>query len=62
MLTVNATTLVKWIRAGRLPATQICPNAPWVLRPCDVESFATRLVEATVRHGVKSKQLALKIQ
>jgi len=62
MLTVNATTLVKWIRAGRLPATQICPNAPWVLRQCDVESFATRLVEATVRHGVKSKQLALKIK
>lgn len=39
MLSVSVTTVLKWIRNERLAATQLCPNAPWVLRQRDVESF-----------------------
>jgi DNA invertase Pin-like site-specific DNA recombinase len=62
MLKVNATTVVKWIRAGRLLATQICPHAPWVLRQSDVESFKAGLVQTASSRAVNTKQLALKIQ
>lgn len=62
MLSVNPTTMVKWIRGGRFPATQICPNAPWVLRRIDVENFAARLTENFASNAAKSKQLALQIQ
>jgi hypothetical protein len=32
MLHVNAKTVLNWIRARRLPASQLCPHAPWVLQ------------------------------
>jgi excisionase family DNA binding protein len=62
MLSVNPTTVVKWIRGGRLQAIQICPNAPRVLRQIDVESFAARLMDNVASNAAKSKQLALQIQ
>jgi hypothetical protein len=62
MLSVNPTTMVKWIRGGRLLATQICPNAPWVLRRIDVENFAAGLTDNFASNAAKSKQLALQIQ
>jgi hypothetical protein len=62
MLSVNPTTVVKWIRSGRLPATQICPNAPWVLRQIDVESFAARSMDYVANNSAKSNQLPLQIQ
>jgi len=62
MLKVNATTVVKWIHAGRLLATQICPHAPWVLRQSDIENFKTGLAQTASNQRVNTKQLALKIQ
>jgi excisionase family DNA binding protein len=62
MLKVNATTVVKWIHAGRLLATQICPHAPWVLRQSDIENFKAGLAQTASNQRVNTKQLALKIQ
>ncbi|MBK7249893.1 MAG: recombinase family protein [Gammaproteobacteria bacterium] len=62
MLKVNATTVMKWIRAGRLPAAQLCPHAPWVLRQSDVENFNAIPVQAASSQGANAEQLALTIQ
>lgn len=62
MLKVNATTVMKWIRGRRLPARQLCPHAPWILRQSDVESFKTIPEQTPMNHGVNAKQLALTIQ
>ena len=42
ILKVNATTVVKWIHAGRLPATQICPTRPGCCGKVDIENFKGR--------------------
>jgi DNA invertase Pin-like site-specific DNA recombinase len=39
MLNVTETTVRGWIRNGQLPAAQLCPHAPWVLKQSDVENF-----------------------
>jgi excisionase family DNA binding protein len=62
MLKVNATTVLKWIRGGRLHATQLCPNAPWVLRQSDVEDLHARLAHAPPSDTADAVQLALHIQ
>ena len=61
LLQVNPTTVIKWIRAGRLAATQLCPNAPWVLRQSDVQSFKTRLAQTPASHTANAAQLVLEI-
>ena len=48
MLKVSATTVLKWIRIGRVHATQLCPNAPWVLRQSDVENLHASLANAVL--------------
>ena len=60
MLKVNATTVMKWIRGGRLPATQLCPHAPWVLRQSDVESFKASPVRNPSSYTANAAQLTLK--
>jgi excisionase family DNA binding protein len=60
VLKVNATTVVKWIRNGRLSAMQLCPHAPWVLRQSDVESF--RLSPANNNYAANAAQLTLKTE
>jgi hypothetical protein len=62
MLTVNATTVMKWIRNGRLHAEQLCPNAPWVLRQSEVDRFRATLAEARSSNAVNADQLNLQIQ
>jgi excisionase family DNA binding protein len=62
ILKVNATTVLKWIRNGRLSATQICPNAPWVLRQSDVEGLQARLTHTQSSHTANVAQLALDVQ
>lgn len=61
MLKVNPTTVIKWIRSGRLHATQLCPHAPWVLRQADVESLRATLARAPSSHAANAAQLALDI-
>ena len=61
MLKVNPTTVTKWIRGGRLRATQLCPNAPWVLQQSDVESLQATLALAPSSHAANAAQLALDI-
>src|SRR5438128_364742 len=62
MLKVTPTPVLKWIRSGRLPATQLCPHAPWVLRQADVEAFQLRRVKIPADSGGTTTQLALKIE
>jgi len=62
MLHVTATTVLKWIRSGRLHASQLCPNAPWVLRQSDVEALQTRLAATPPSHSANGAQLALDVQ
>ncbi len=38
-LGVTQTTVLRMIRLKRLQATQVCPNAPWILRRVDVEQY-----------------------
>ena len=61
-LNVSATTVLKWIRSGRLHATQLCPNAPWVLRQSDVEALQARLAATPPSHTANGAQLALDVQ
>lgn len=60
-LQVTPTTVIKWIRAGRLAARQLCANAPWVLRERDLESFKTTLAQTPSSHPANTAQLALEI-
>jgi DNA invertase Pin-like site-specific DNA recombinase len=61
ILKVSPTTVIKWIRSGRLRATQLCPNAPWVLQQGDVESFHATLARAPSSHAADAAQLGLDI-
>lgn len=58
MLNVNAKTVLNWIRAGRLPASQLCPHAPWVLQHSAVEKIRFARPSAHAENA----QLALIIQ
>ena len=62
MLKVNTTTVMKWIRNGRLHAKQLCPNAPWVLQQSEVERFRATLAEARSSSVANDEQLDLQIQ
>lgn len=62
ILKVNATTVVKWIRNGRVPATQICAHAPWVLRNADVESIQATRSRTPSGNAANAAQLAFEIQ
>jgi len=62
MLKVTSTTVLKWIRSGRLPATQLCPHAPWVLRQSDVDIFKMSLAKNSSSYTENATQLALKIE
>jgi len=62
MLKVTSTTVLKWIRSGRLAATQLCPHAPWVLRHSDIEIFKMSLAKNSSSYTENATQLALKIE
>ena len=61
LLGVADTTVLRMIRQKRLPATQVCLNAPWVLLKDDVAKFvATHHGEAPQAND--PNQLALSFQ
>lgn len=60
-LQVTPTTVIKWIRAGRLAARQLCAIAPWALRESDLESFKTTLAQTPSSRPANTAQLALEI-
>jgi excisionase family DNA binding protein len=59
---VTPTTVLRLIRSKRLPATQICANAPWILRKDDVERFLATRDRGNPPQTLHIDQLALDIQ
>jgi excisionase family DNA binding protein len=59
---VTPTTVLRLIRAKRLPATQVCANAPWILRKDDVERFLAARDRGNPPQTLHPNQLALDIQ
>jgi hypothetical protein len=62
VFSVADTTVLQWIRKGRLLASQLCPYAPWVLRQGDVDSFERDRMRSPSRSTDDSGQLDLQIQ
>lgn len=62
LLNVTPPTVLRMIRQGRLPATQVCANAPWILLRKDVESLQGVAGRGKVPQTVDENQLTLKIQ
>lgn len=62
ILGVSSTTVLRMIRHHHLPATQACPNAPWVLRKDDVDSFVAASDSSNRPQTADPNQLALEIQ
>ncbi len=62
ILNVTETTVRHWIRSGQLPASQLCPNAPWVLKQIDVETFKLHRATNLSRYNENEAQLGLKLQ
>jgi excisionase family DNA binding protein len=61
ILRVTQTTILRMIRLKRLPATQVCPNAPWILRRVDVEQCLAERNESTTPPTESSAQMSLEI-
>ncbi|EQD74807.1 recombinase, partial [mine drainage metagenome] len=62
LLNVTPPTVLRMIRQGRLPATQVCANAPWILLKKDVESLQGVAGRGKAPQTVNEDQLTLKIQ
>jgi excisionase family DNA binding protein len=61
-LRVTDTTVLRMIRQKRLPATQICANAPWVLRKEDVAKYLATARQEESPQTSDQNQLALSFQ
>jgi excisionase family DNA binding protein len=62
ILGVSSTTVLRMIRHKQLPATQVCANAPWILRKEDIDTFQAASKVSECPQTVNSNQLSLKIQ
>lgn len=62
LLSVAHTTVLRTIRLKRLPATQVCANAPWVLLKDDVAKFLATHHGATAPQANNPNQLTLSFQ
>src|SRR5215831_5012396 len=62
LLGVTDTTVLRMIRQKRLPATQVCANAPWVLLKDDVAKFLATLSHGEAPQTCDPNQLALSFQ
>jgi excisionase family DNA binding protein len=62
LLRVTDTTVLRMIRQKRLPATQVCANAPWVLLKDDVRKFLAPLRGGETPQTLDANQLALSFQ
>jgi Helix-turn-helix domain len=63
MLGLTPSVLMRLIRQKKIPATQVCRNAPWILRKVDVEKFAAaERGRGETRNTDDENQLTLEIQ
>ena len=62
LLRVTNTTVLRMIRQKRLPATQVCANAPWVLLKDDVARFLAPLRRGEAPQTRDPNQPALSFQ
>jgi len=62
ILSVSSTTVLRMIRHQQLPAIQACPNAPWVLRKDDIDSFLAASGSSKSPQTANSDQLVIEIQ
>ena len=62
ILGVATSTVLRLIRLRQLPATQVCTNAPWILKKSEVELFAASRNRQSSPHHIDSNQLILEIQ
>jgi excisionase family DNA binding protein len=58
---VSAPTVIRLIRAGRIPANQACPGAPWLVRQTDIDAY---LIEHANGHpqSAEPNQLSIDLQ
>lgn len=62
LLHVTPPTVLRMIRQGHLPATQVCANAPWILLKKDIESLQAAGGCQKPPQTVNENQLSLEIQ
>jgi hypothetical protein len=62
VLGVTETTVLRLARLQRLPATQACTNAPWVVRQEDLDQFIIHSGRSNALPTAQGNQLALDIQ
>ena len=62
ILRITDTTVLRMIRQKRLPATQVCANAPWVLRKDDVAKYLATARQEESPQTSDPNQLALSFQ
>ncbi|MGB7988673.1 MAG: recombinase family protein [Candidatus Methylophosphatis roskildensis] len=62
LLRVTQTTVLRMIRQRRLPATQACSNAPWIVRQDDLDRFLAASSQANAPQTSNPNQLVLDIQ
>jgi excisionase family DNA binding protein len=62
LLGVTSTTVLRLIRLKKLPATQACAGAPWIMRRADVERCKAERDTRATPPTVDSKQLPLEIR
>lgn len=62
LLRVTDTTVLRMIREKRLPAIQVCLNAPWVIRKDDVDKFLAAMSRGVSPQTADPNQLALSFQ
>lgn len=61
LLGVSAPTVIRLIRAGRLPASQACLGAPWIIRRADVDAYSAQRAH-TGPQSANPNQLSMDLQ
>ncbi len=59
---VTSTTVLRMIRQRRIPATQACANAPWILMKNDIDALRTQADGDITPPTFNPNQLTLTIQ
>ncbi len=62
ILGVTPATVLRMIRRQRLPATQVCANAPWILREEDIDRFLADSRSSNSPQTANPNQLVLETQ
>jgi excisionase family DNA binding protein len=61
LLGISAPTVIRLIRVGRLPASQACLGAPWIIQQVDVDNYLARRA-ADRPQSDNSNQLSIDLQ